>query len=121
MELEKTVRMMERNVIAMEAGNHETDDSDAKQKYEGQKQLNIQLMEQKRWLEHELEEIKLKIQVSCDWWRATVLTSDWSRTTSRTRCPTCCWTGTASARPSSSGSWASSRKQETISSEKIFL
>ena len=61
-ELEKTVRMMERNVIAMEAGNHETDDSDAKQKYEGQKQLNIQLMEQKRWLEHELEEIKLKIQ-----------------------------------------------------------
>jgi len=62
MELEKTVRMMERNVIAMEAGNHETDDSDAKQKYEGQKQLNIQLMEQKRWLEHELEEIKLKIQ-----------------------------------------------------------
>ena len=62
MELEKTVRMMERNVVAMEAGNHETDDSDAKQKYEGQKQLNIQLMEQKRWLEHELEEIKLKIQ-----------------------------------------------------------
>ena len=53
---------MERNVLAMEAGNHETDDSDAKQKYEGQKQLNIQLMEQKRWLEHELEEIKLKIQ-----------------------------------------------------------
>ena len=48
MELEKTVRMMERNVIAMESGNHETDDSDAKQKYEGQKQLNIQLMEQKR-------------------------------------------------------------------------
>ena len=41
MELEKTVRMMERNVLAMEAGNHETDDSDAKQKYEGQKQLNI--------------------------------------------------------------------------------
>ena len=25
---------MERNVLAMEAGNHETDDSDAKQKYE---------------------------------------------------------------------------------------
>ena len=43
MELEKTVRMMERNVMAMEAGNHETDDSDAKQKYEGQKQLNIQV------------------------------------------------------------------------------
>ena len=35
MELEKSVRMMERNVMAMEAGNHETDDSDAKQKYEG--------------------------------------------------------------------------------------
>ena len=62
MELEKSVRMMERNVMAMEAGNHETDDSDAKQKYEGQKQLNTQLLEQKRWLEHELEEIKLKIQ-----------------------------------------------------------
>jgi len=62
MELEKSVRMMERNVMAMEAGNHEADDSEAKQKYEGQKQLNTQLMEQKRWLEHELEEIKLKIQ-----------------------------------------------------------
>ena len=74
-----------------QAGNHEADDSEAKQKYEGQKQLNtqveinvyndesdtndveykdaddeddfpVQLMEQKRWLEHELEEIKLKIQ-----------------------------------------------------------
>ena len=53
MELEKTVRMMERNVIAMESGNHETDDSDAKQKYEGQKQLNIQLMEQKRWAKYQ--------------------------------------------------------------------
>ena len=27
-----------------------------------QRQLNIQLQEQKRWLEHELEQIKLKIQ-----------------------------------------------------------
>eukprot|EP00090_Calanus_glacialis_P007611 TRINITY_DN16050_c0_g1_i1.p1 TRINITY_DN16050_c0_g1~~TRINITY_DN16050_c0_g1_i1.p1 ORF type:complete len:377 (-),score=139.92 TRINITY_DN16050_c0_g1_i1:90-1220(-) len=62
MELERSVRMMERNVLAMESGSHETDDSDAKQKYEGQKQLNTQLLEQKRWLEHELEEIKLKIQ-----------------------------------------------------------
>ena len=59
MELEKTVRMMERNVMAMEAGNHETDDSDAKQKYEGQKQLNI--------------------QVGCDWSiLTTILSSDWS-------------------------------------------
>ena len=59
MELEKTVRMMERNVMAMEAGNHETDDSDAKQKYEGQKQLNI--------------------QVGWDWsTRTAILSSDWS-------------------------------------------
>ena len=52
--------MMERNVMAMEAGNHETDDSDAKQKYEGQKQLNI--------------------QVGSHWSiLTTILSSDWSR------------------------------------------
>ena len=34
MELERSVRMMERNVMAMEAGNHEADDSEAKQKWE---------------------------------------------------------------------------------------
>ena len=50
--------MMERNVMAMEAGNHETDDSDAKQKYEGQKQLNI--------------------QVGCDWSIVAILSSHWS-------------------------------------------
>ena len=38
-------------------GNFETDDSEQKQKYEGQKQINIQLQEQKKWLEHELEEV----------------------------------------------------------------
>ena len=53
---------MESNVIQLEAGNLEADDSEIKQKYDNQKQLNIQLSEQKRWLEHELEQIKLKIQ-----------------------------------------------------------
>ena len=53
---------MENNVIQLEAGNLEADDSEVKQKYDNQKQLNIQLSEQKRWLEHELEQIKLKIQ-----------------------------------------------------------
>ena len=51
---------MENNVIQLEAGNLEADDSEIKQKYDNQKQLNIQLAEQKRWLEHELEQIKLK-------------------------------------------------------------
>lgn len=61
-ELDKSVRKMEGNVIQLEAGNLEADDSEIKQKYDNQKQLNIQLAEQKRWLEHELEQIKLKIQ-----------------------------------------------------------
>ena len=61
-ELEKSVRQMENNVIQLEGGNLEADDSEIKQKYDNQKQLNIQLSEQKRWLEHELEQIKLKIQ-----------------------------------------------------------
>ena len=85
---------MEANVIALESGNPEADDSEMKQKYDNQKQLNVQLQgrlrslgcaiprphfrgsgidsrnlglnyliqEQKRWLEHELEQVKLKIQ-----------------------------------------------------------
>ena len=53
---------MEANVIQLEAGNLEADDSEIKRKYDNQRQLNIQLAEQKRWLEHELEQIKLKIQ-----------------------------------------------------------
>ena len=61
-ELEKSVRAMEQNVIQLESGNLEADDSQIKQKYDNQKQLNIQLAEQKRWLEHELEQVKLKIQ-----------------------------------------------------------
>ena len=61
-ELERSVRMMEHNVIQLEAGNLEADDSEIKQKYDNQRQLNIQLAEQKRWLEHELEQIKLKMQ-----------------------------------------------------------
>jgi hypothetical protein len=34
---------MENNVIQLEAGNLEADDSEIKQKYDNQKQLNIQL------------------------------------------------------------------------------
>ena len=45
------------NVLQLEQGNLEADDSEARQRYENQKQLNLQLMEQKRWLEHELEQV----------------------------------------------------------------
>lgn len=58
MELERSVRAMEMNVMQLEAGNHEADDSEIKQKYDNQRQLNIQLQEQKRWLEHELEQVR---------------------------------------------------------------
>jgi len=61
MELERSVRMMEKSVQQLEMGNFESDESEPKQKYEGQKQINVQLQEQKKWLEHELEEIKIKI------------------------------------------------------------
>ena len=57
-----SVAQMEVNVFKLEGGNYEFDDSDIKQRYDNQKQLNNQLQEQKRWLEHELEEIKQKIQ-----------------------------------------------------------
>ena len=60
---------MENNVIQLEAGNLEADDSEIKQKYDNQKQLNIQLAEQKRWLEHELEQIKLKVVTMCFFFR----------------------------------------------------
>ena len=48
---------MELNVFKLEAGNYEFDDSEIKQRYDNQKQLNAQLQEQKRWLEHELEDV----------------------------------------------------------------
>jgi hypothetical protein len=38
-------------------GNFEAEDSEAKQKYDAQVQINLQLQEQKKWLEHELEEV----------------------------------------------------------------
>ena len=57
LELERSVRAMEMNVLQLEAGNHDADDSEIKQKYENQRQLNVQLQEQKRWLEHELEQV----------------------------------------------------------------
>ena len=60
MELERSVRAMEANVLQLEAGNVDADDSETKQKYENQRQLNVQLQEQKRWLEHELEQVYWK-------------------------------------------------------------
>ena len=48
---------MERNVQALENGNLEADDSEVKIRYDNQRQLNVQLQEQKRWLEHELEQV----------------------------------------------------------------
>ena len=53
----RSVAQMEVNVFKLEGGNYEFDDSDIKQRYDNQKQLNNQLQEQKRWLEHELEEV----------------------------------------------------------------
>ena len=52
-----SVAEMERNVYQLESGNYDFDDSEIKQKYDNQRQLNIQFQEQKRWLEHELEEV----------------------------------------------------------------
>ena len=54
----RSVSEMERNVFQLESGNYDYDDSEIKQKYDNQRQLNIQLQEQKRWLEHELEEVR---------------------------------------------------------------
>ena len=54
-----SVAQMELNVFKLESGNYEYDDSEIKQKYDNQKQLNAQLQEQKRWLEHELEEVSV--------------------------------------------------------------
>ena len=53
---------LEKAVMDLEAGNLSADDSEIEQRFDHQRQLNIQLQEQKRWLEHELEQIKLKIQ-----------------------------------------------------------
>lgn len=61
-ELERAVEQLEKSVLELEAGNLAADDSEIKMRYDHQRQLNIQLQEQKRWLEHELEQIKLKIQ-----------------------------------------------------------
>ena len=57
-ELERSVRAMEKNVMQLESGNLEADDSEIKQKFDNQRQLNVQLQEQKRWLEHELEQVR---------------------------------------------------------------
>ncbi len=65
MELESSVRSMEANVLSLEAGNivdAADTDSDERQKYENQRQLNVQLQEQKRWLEHELEQVSVNEQ-----------------------------------------------------------
>ncbi len=50
---------MERTVSELEAGNYDADDSEVKHRYDNQRQLNIQLQEQKRWLEHELEQVQI--------------------------------------------------------------
>ena len=63
-ELERSVRAMERNVLALESGNLEADDSEIKTKYDNQRQLNVQLQEQKRWLEHELEQVGFRGQIA---------------------------------------------------------
>ena len=55
--MERSVRAMEKNVMQLESGNLEADDSEIKQKFDNQRQLNVQLQEQKRWLEHELEQV----------------------------------------------------------------
>jgi hypothetical protein len=54
-----SVAEMERNVYELESGNYDFDDSEIKQRYDNQRQLNVQLQEQKHWLEHELEEVSL--------------------------------------------------------------
>ena len=54
---QRSVALMERTVMELEAGNYDADDSDVKHRYDNQRQLNIQLQEQKRWLEHELEQV----------------------------------------------------------------
>lgn len=64
-ELERSVRAMEANVIQLESGNFDADDSEIKQKYENQRQLNVQLQEQKRWLEHELEQVSVSSDQCC--------------------------------------------------------
>ena len=46
------------------SGNIEGEDSEPKQKYESQKQMNAQLLEQKKWLEHELEEVSHLLALS---------------------------------------------------------
>ena len=53
-----SVNLMERTVSELEAGNYDADDSEIKHRYDNQRQLNIQLQEQKRWLEHELEQVR---------------------------------------------------------------
>ena len=60
--LERSVRMLERSVMELEAGNLSADDSEIKVKYDNQRQLNVQLQEQKRWLEHELEQVRRKMK-----------------------------------------------------------
>ena len=66
-ELERSVKAMERNVQALENGNLEADDSEVKVKYDNQRQLNVQLQEQKRWLEHELEQVQRLLQALFLW------------------------------------------------------
>ncbi len=62
-----SVAEMERNVYELESGNYDFDDSEIKQRYDNQRQLNVQLQEQKHWLEHELEEVSLTQEWKTSW------------------------------------------------------
>ena len=63
-----SVALMERTVSELEAGNYDADDSEIKHRYDNQRQLNIQLKEQKRWLEHELEQVRFRSFIFFIFW-----------------------------------------------------
>ncbi len=54
-------------------GNFEAEDSEAKQKYDAQVQINLQLQEQKKWLEHELEEVGRMLKSFKQWRYAYII------------------------------------------------
>ncbi len=72
---------MERTVSELEAGNYDADDSEVKHRYDNQRQLNIQLQEQKRWLEHELEQVQIYLLDSFIIGKWSRLLINWSEAT----------------------------------------
>ena len=77
----KSVARMERTVSELEAGNYDADDSEVKHRYDNQRQLNIQLQEQKRWLEHELEQVLIYLLDSFIIGKWSRLLINWSEST----------------------------------------